>query len=583
MLAIKVDNEILDLAPGTSLELQQENPYLQVDQQIAGDYSLPFDVRCTPKNMRLLGFPGLLQATVPNTGIEAGIFDGGLQHSTGKIKVEKANINVNLMAKGNVSLYYLTGSSSFLQDIKDVKLRDVDLGGMRQWMWDGYNYSGSGFWAHINRVLVGTETADYAFFPVIDKKFDGDTTRTHLLNAVIYEGGQPRLNRWGTTFDGSNALVPFPYLKYVLQKAFAQVGWNVQSEIFSDADFNKIVLINFKAIAWSWMNKVSVGWEIKPYDLCQFNLQEQVPDITIAEFLIALKNRLGWWYDFDKKAKIVYIKKIRSVINSAVKDFSAQASPLVTKTVSKEVKLYALRNQFVGEYANGQPSINNTLYQGQVASRDLLPPATESNYSQVYLVNRDNNYYMCRQNLDTGGYEWQIYAYNVYDYEPTGANESITTACTTVGNEYWNDYIYSAPRMEFKGDWYNFSDAEGDWNTILCFAHGLRETPGGELLPFGSSGIYDMLGNKIAEWSLAFEHPTVDGGDAGLVATAWNQTLEIFNGNEEVEVTLYLDKTDYLNLRFSDIIVIRNVRLYLKTVKSVLPYKNVLTATCIRV
>lgn len=572
----------MELTPGTQLELQQENPYLQIGDQITGDYSLPFEVRSTPTNMRLLGFPGLLNTRVDNSGLDVGLYDGGLQHSTGKVKVEKAGINLNSMQKGGLSLYYLTGTSSFLQDIKDVQMQEIDYGGERAYNWEGYSLSGAGFWAHINRVLNGTVAADYAFFPVFNPKWD-DVGRTHMMNLIAPSGSNMVFSDYGTTPNGPNAIVPFPYLKYVLKQAFAHVGWNVVSDLFADPDFNKIVLVNFRAIEWCWLKKHSSFWEIKPYDIAQFNLNECLPAMTMAEFIVGLKNRMGLWYDFDKRSKTVTIRKMKDVITTSIKDFTAKASPVMTKTVRQEKKVYALRNQAIGEYANGQPTLKAVQYQGKLASRDDLPPASESIYGHTYLCIRENNYYIIRQNEDTQVFEWQLYAYNVFDYEPAGANEDISTNCTTIGNDSYDAYLNYVPHIEFQGLWPNFGDAEGDWNTILLFNHGKVQTPGGQWTSFGSAGVYDLLGNRISQWSLAFEHPTFDGGDAGLVEIYWKQTLQIFNGNEEVEVTLYLDKAEYLNLQFSDLISIRNVRLYPKQIKSVLPYRGVLTVTGVRI
>src|SRR5688572_20248068 len=110
-IGIKIGGEFLDLFPGATMELEEENPFLQLGQEVEGQYTLPISVPASDKNMRLLGHPNLLQIKKPTTGITASLFTGGIQHSRGQVKIENGNGNITHPARGMISLYYLFGVS----------------------------------------------------------------------------------------------------------------------------------------------------------------------------------------------------------------------------------------------------------------------------------------------------------------------------------------------------------------------------------------------------------------------------------------------------------------------------------------
>src|SRR5690606_8460713 len=123
----------------------------------------------------------------------------------------------------------------------------------------------------------------------------------------------------------------------------------------------------------------------------------------------------------------------------------------------------------------------------------------------AYLVVAENNYYVCSLNPDTGDLEWQFYTYNIYDYDPDGANEEVTTSATTVGVEKYDDYLDLIPRIDNDGNWFGRSETEATWGIILCFYHGKRNNKNGDPYPYASSHIYDSNFNQVAEWALTFE------------------------------------------------------------------------------
>jgi len=590
-LAISIANEFLDLLPGAELEIEEENPYLQLNDELLGGYSFPIEVLATPKNMRLLGFPGTMEMRVDSTGIEAVIYDNGIPSIRGKIKIEKPSINMNNMQDGRISIYILVGAASFWQDIKDRKLRSIDVGGDRSFEFTGYSPT-TGFWGHVTGVMRGTagygpSGYDYAFFPIVNKSWPG-IGNTDIMNMVYlddpYDGTFYLKPETGSIGDGeANRIVPFPYLKYVMIQAAAYAGWTIAGSMLDDDDFKKIVLINFRAIDWSYKKKDS-DWIVVERDPVSFNLQDHLPNINISALFIAIRNRMGLRYSWDRATKTMYVERMDDVASGTVKDFTVQASPLVVKTINQEEKIYALINQFSTDLGSGAPNFEVVERDDDVDEIADLPAAAEALYGHVRLVISENNFYICQQNTDTEAWEWILYAYNIYDYLPENKNEDIITAATTIGVEFYNSYLDLLPRVDQQGYWFGKTEEEIDWGIILCFNHGVRDNKDDKKYPYGSSHVYDSKFIQVAEWALTFECMLAGGlVDVGLYEVFWRRILAMLNSSEEADVKLYLSRVDQMKLAFEDIIAVRNTRHFIKTAKPKIPYNGEIDLRLVRI
>jgi hypothetical protein len=577
-LGITINNEPLDIAPGTKLELEQENPFIQFNEGIKGDFTLPFDLRATPDNLRLLDFPNLMQKKVNRNGIDCAIFDNGWQHSIGKLQIERPETNRNNLNHSRISCYYQSGVASFFQDIKELRMTEIDLGGNRTFVGGGnYALTGSHFWGHINEIAnAAVNAADYAFYPVINKAWQnsyGD--QAAIMNHLVYSGGNMQFNQKNPGLFDANVIVPFPYLHYVLKKLATHIGWQIQGAILNDTDFRKITMVNFYAVDWAkpvgpaW---IILGGNIPMRDNVTINLQNHMPSMTVAEFLVALKNRFGWWYDFDRKNKIITINGLQQVISSTVKDFSRQASVVIQKKVPTEKKVYSLKNEFYGEYANGSPSMSAINLQGSLNLKSSLPAAGVGNVGHVYLIRSENNYYVCRPGTAVNTYAWELYAYNVYDVTPDGATDEITTKATTLGSDYDATYQALVPRMDMNGVWIDRNDGSAEWGIHLLMYYGKQPNTVGTQYPFAGSGIYSTTGTQMAAWSLAFKCEDFAGNQVGLYDLAWKKILESIATPETFDISLELTKAEFLDLRFSDTIIIDGVKMYFQKVKSTVPF-----------
>lgn len=595
-LSVQIGTEYIDLSQDATLDMEQQNPFLQFNDEILGSYSLPFEILATSKNLRLTNYAGVVEKRVDNTGIDAIVSDNGMPHSRGKVKIEKSMINLNKTREGRISCYYLTGASGFWQDIRNKKLRDIDVGGDRSFIWDDYNHDGAGFWAHVLNVANGLaghgiSGYDYAFFPVINNDWYPSIPAHDfplVMNQFIYEDGKAGLIELPTPVIAQlTILVPFPYLVYVLKKAVEFTGWRIVGDILDDEDFKKITMLNFHAIDWAtpvWI----YTWVKKRAGNVTFNLKDNLPDIDISTFLIALKNRFGWWYDFDKASKIITIRHLKAQADNPAKDFTVFSSPLVTKTINQETKIYALTNDFATNLADGAPNYAQVKRGGDVNTVADLPVPTDAMYGQIWLVISENNFYICQISEDDPyPLEWAFYTYNIYNVEPEGFTDEVKTKATTVGMEavartyYYFDFI---PRIDNLGEWFGSPyEEETSWGIHLCFFHGLQPNKEGELYPYGSSHVYNSVGDQVGNWSLAFECKLLDGTDVGLYQREWKAFLDLLKSNEVIELILNLPFADYLNLSFLDQIVVRNTRMFIQTMKNTIPYNGSIKLECTRI
>jgi hypothetical protein len=580
MLDIKINNEALDIAPGTELQMERESPIFQFTDEIQGGYSLPFNVKNTSPNLRLLGYPAVLQRRVTKVGIDAETFDNAIPSLKGKIKIEKVNVDVNISERSDISCYFLTDAADFYQDAKDKKMRAIDVGGDRTFHGEVVPVRDSDFFQHVLNVARGIGGPyDYAFYPVQNSAW-GDDPGMHVDNDVMNKITDTEFGM----FMGP-IVVPFPYLKYVLLQAIAYCGWTIKGDILDDVDFEKITMINFRAIAWGNV-RLDDGdvYYIDIYNDVTFNLQNNLPDMTVPEFLIALKNRFGWRLDFNKTERKITIFNLKDILTGEIKDFTRLTAPVIPKGIFQDNKIYALRNDFVTGGGDGI-DITKVDYQGEVNKTSDLPGADEAHSAQVYLVIEENNYYICNQNPDNlAEWYWQILAANIFDYEPPGFNEEVKTKATTVEMVRFNDYMDLIPRCDSPGIWTG-DNGEIPWGIHLCFWYGPRNNKSDQSIPFASHHMYDSQGFTLAAWSLAFRafktYP--DHTQVGLYDLNWKPFLELFPLAEEFTIVCNLPFSDYLQLSFTDIIIVDGVRLLIKTIKHTIPYKTQVELVCWRI
>lgn len=584
-LAFQIGEEFLDLKPGTELELEEENPFLQLNDSIIGPYTFPFEVPNTEKNIRLLGYHTALFSKKRVSVENVICWENGIQHSIGTLRLEQINGDINDLLTGTSSLYFLTGSSSFWTQIEKKKLQDVDFGGERSFTNPNTNTTG-GFFQHVHQAMQGnSSTHDYAFFPVKNNGIKNQTGSftAEYMNRTAVVSGQVRITF--NSFEGSNnPIYPFPYLVYVMKRIFLNFGWKVDGEFFNDPDIKKIVLLSLRDIKWGWKTLV---FSPRLYDPVKFDLADFMPNVDISSFLIALKNRLGLYYDFNTRKKTCTIIFLKDVANESAEDISSMTSTKFGNKLEPTEKLYKLVNEF--DSGDSLPVKGDLLGREFIGSFLFVPPfaASEINDGKIYLRLAENAYYICREDTETeGNWEWIKYMDNIYDYAPKGSSEDITSAATTTAmtRVTAGGLDMMMPEVNQGGSWEFWNNSDPDFGIRMLFFHGMQPDFNGVLYPYASNHPYNCAGTKLCNFALSYEFQEAGTGvQIGLYHKFWKPLLDYLKQPETVSVDVNYPFSEKGKVRFGASKIINHTKYFVKKKTTILPYNGVIRLELIKI
>jgi len=296
MLELLISGQRVDLQPGASITIDEESPVFD-SSSIPGGFSYPFTLPVTPKNRRILDFPERLEKS-GTMSIEQPflLLSEGILRLSGTITVMEAGTEY----KANLAV----GTGDLASKIKDKKLADLDLGGVRTWEWKAeYKYPDD----------------DFALAPVINTQHYKDEPldaifKAHYSKVNAFFNGEffhPAID------DDPWVITPFPFLSYLNRQIFKFASMNVvENVIISDADFRDLILYTIRDIT-----NVKKDYEVATYsfahgarapqiittkvivssnkEMTTFDLANSMPDITIADFLLAIRNFLNLAYVVD--------------------------------------------------------------------------------------------------------------------------------------------------------------------------------------------------------------------------------------------------------------------------------------------
>jgi hypothetical protein len=288
--AIKIGDEYLDLGEGASITLETTSPFFMTDG-IPGTISFPSTASPTKKNKRLLGNPEIISnQNNLNTKIAAELYIKDLLYKAGQL----TNIKPN---KKGYQYSFLSDAGDFQSKINGVSMRSLDLG--------------------TDILVFDNSSENYALFPVKNESFYGDKNTNFKGYLNYYHGGSFPTN---TTSSSFYAITPFPYLVQVIRKTFALFGYLVYGAWLDDPEIATAVVYNNYAL-----DKVVTGvnsWETT------IAIANHLPDMTVGEFIIAIKNMFGLGYIFNPIDKTVKIVTLNEVINDQTYvDHTSKAEP----------------------------------------------------------------------------------------------------------------------------------------------------------------------------------------------------------------------------------------------------------------
>ncbi len=297
---------------------------------------------------------------------------------------------------------------------------------------------------------------------------------------------------------------------------------------------------------------------------------------------------MGLAYDINVTTKHVAIRRLNNLpAVAARKDLTSQVQPTIKSDFLKDKQIYAIKQNFdPSDTQVTRPDLTSYKRVADVMNLSELPPPSNLFENNLSLLIPRNWFYACIYNPDTVAYEWQYIANNLYDYEPKDNNQTISTDITPVSQGVlpWRRMFPSGqlaqallPRIEQAGNWPGKIEKFSNWELRIMFFHGLHRDENNDIYPFASSHHYNMAGEKVANYSLTLTPPE------GLVQKFWSNWLSILGSLESVDLVLYLNIKQYIDLTWTDFILIRNVPFLITQMTPQSPFNGRLPCKALRI
>lgn len=594
MLGLEINGERLDLAPATSAQLERKSPFFN-QEDLADEYSLPFTFPYTPRNARLLGLQNHFYQRRLKVKIAAKLYDNNNFSYSGDLVISAAHLNANDVTKSTVTGFFVTGTSSFFQQIKDKKLKELELGGIRNFVWTNNDPASAykGFWQIIHASLDGS--MEYSFAPIRNSMWSGsdDVGTPDWMNKLDGNGHIDYANNY-------NTLAPQISLKYLLTKICEEHGWSFDYSRMPESSWQTLFLPSFFAVTWMKVVQIvdAPFFQTSPLPNIQMNLQNHVPpEVYIQKFIIMLRNRYNWGFDFDSTTKTVGIFALKDLAKGVKKDFTPYMVADLDSDFSEDKKIFSFKNTIDnGDSLSSAPDFTKVNYGAAVENAEDLPAAAEGNLNLVIFVWKENKYYQCRYNEDNHVFEWDIFADNIYDYEPDGHNTDITTEASTMPvyktlyrNNGATDYYGFFPLCEQEGNWEGKDGEFKPWGVRLLFHRGLvfeanvLGNAGTQKYPYLTSICFTPTQTEAdLEWSNVYVH-RVDDVDKGIINYWWTETLDYLQQSEVATTVLMLPRTELVNLKWSDVLLLKNIPYVAQKFVEVIPYNGTVKADLRRI
>jgi hypothetical protein len=594
MLGISINGEFLDLSPATAAQLERKSPFFNTED-LAEEYSLPFTFPYSPKNARLLGLQNHFYTRRLKVRMAASLFDNNNFSYTGDLMLTAAKLNINDITKSTITGFFVTGSSSFFQQIKDKKLKELQLGGVRNFGWTNNDPTSSniGFWQQIHRTLDGSR--EYSFAPIRNSMWSGsdDPGTPDWMNKLDSNGHLDYEANY-------NSLAPQVSLKYLLTKICEEHGWAFDYSKMPETSWQSFFLPSFYSVTWTRVSQTGVApfFVYSPLSNIQINLQNHVPpEVYIQNFIIMLRNRYNWGFNFDAGRHVVEMFALKDLSEGTKKDWSKYMTVNWDSDFSEDKKIFAFHNIIdSNDSISSSPDFSKIPTPASVELFTDLPVAAEDNFNKVYYVWKENKYYQNRYDDVNHVYSWEVLADGIYNYEPSGNNTSIDTEASTMPvyktlyrNNGVTDYFGLFPLCEQEGNWEGKAGEFKPWGVRLLFHRGMvwEANPlgniGAQKYPYLTSICFTITqAEPDLAWSNVYVH-TCDTVEKGLVAFWWKPTLKFLEQSEVATGVLLLPRTELVNFKWSDVILLKNIPYVGQKLTEVIPYDGTVKAELRRI
>ncbi|MFH0760705.1 MAG: hypothetical protein V2A67_04310 [Bacteroidota bacterium] len=541
MLRLSVSGEDLDLFPDETITLEEESPVFEIDS-IPGGFSFPFSIPITPRNRRILGFPERIEKAEPMTVEQSfTLYHSGILRSSGTLSVTEAGVEYKAHLKVEMG--------DLASKIKNLYLKNVFLGGERTWEW---------------KAEYKHPQDDFCLAPMWNTTFFKDTewetlfaSAGHKINA--YAAGA-FLHNAGEVY----AIVPFPFLSYVVRQIFATYGFRIaENVLLTDPDFRDLVLystrdiqtgtVTFSTVTYTVgrgrRGTTNITTEVATVDraLTTFNLQDCMPDMLISEFLKSIRNLLNLAYVI-RGDEVRIIKRKDLVHKPTAIDLTDQVtgSPEVHSIDTDGAKLEWTiddADENWGEDYFKKIEDYLTCVKDPLDTLDDLETLTPEVNEIRYIKSEDLFYRFVNFEYEEGlfRYQWVSWSYNFQNEIIGNGQDVFISLIAPIIDAYsflWGtagvDGYKRVPWAEQPGR-FNEELTPAPYTPRLLFYRGMIQDSLGDEYPFCIHDNLDRAGTSVLpgkNLTLSFQ------GDYGLYQQLWKDYLTWWLSRKQVNWTI---------------------------------------------
>ena len=385
MLSIEINGIPLDLPEDFSATLNLKSPLFNT----VGDFTFPFKLPATPKNMGLLEWKHRVESNRDKYDyISADLLFSGQLIFSGSIRIKKAADDTY-----QGSLFVERGNFNF--EIKDKWLNDIDFGNMvfntDQEAIDYLNSTLDHLYPLEPIACPEIYNADYFDPPTEDPE-------QKWYNLMSQNDGLLSLY---TSENNRSLLVPNVYLQVVLNKMAEAYGYTLNDEFFNvDESLRQLAFYSSYSINFRF-------WFIN-----NLYLNLLLPKVKIAKLITSLEGMFNCSFLVDTKHKVIGIVSKKSVLKNP--DFIEFSNNITSISVESEKKkegfVFSMETDAgdkVVEDALEQQKVTLDLIRGAVDTVDELQPMPLAELGDIYYIISDDVWYQL--NVVNFLIDWRVF------------------------------------------------------------------------------------------------------------------------------------------------------------------------------
>lgn len=364
---------------------------------------------------------------------------------------------------------------------------------------------------------VNHTSANYYVLPTVyNPDFYSIENKSYCGYMNFYNNGY----RYNDAFNPTKyTLVPMVFVKPVLIKAIESAGWSVEGDFLTDSDFDNLLFYTTRSL-----DKQQTDIKI-PFNAYtnSFKISDQLPDMSVVEFLNELRNFFCLGYFFNNSEKKVTIRYLRDIVNAGCrKDLSAKVLPGHSEQ-QEDFKEFHL--------SFALDAMDATTKRDPVSG--VLDPAYES-----------------------------------YKTGIGSESEKIEVRISTLASRNMPFYVQSFPPQVITRTYpYTrqagisnlFGQEANSYEPRFLFWKGVSSD---------ALGSYPLAGNARGLKKLAWN------GATGLFELFWKDFISFKQQTKEVEMQAYLDIVDFKNFRFDEKVHINGLNFLPQKLSITLPIKS---------